>query len=375
MCAKEINQHRREEFLKNLSCLQCWNAWGTWGNTEDRKIFSSISRKIPTSHSFQHAVLRGFILSFLQVVAECKLFCNFLLQTCLSPLPLCFAAWEAAGHSLLSAVRYLEHGAVPGGDGHWQVPHSPSWLQGAGIDVWLPRGGRFSSHRDLAQAKSARPAHELWVTTLSSFPALWAYSQHPEHIPNPLSSFPALWAHSQHSELIPNTLLSLFPFPASRTFVSHPALHSAAWNLKNQGCSGHLAELQWEQPCENRAPETFLLVVLVHSPEIPNSGLLLWFSPRCWSKFSRMIPTPGNVSLPESISLLLLDLFPVDLLGAKSVRFGHPKALQGQWHWSHLSHFSPAYGSDSRPPMAIFELLDYIVNEVIYQLKNLHFTL
>lgn len=30
-----------------------------------------------------------------------------------------------------------------------------------------------------------------------------------------------------------------------------------------------------------------------------------------------------------------------------------------------LNYFSLlAYGSDSRPPMAIFELLDYIVNEV-----------
>lgn len=26
--------------------------------------------------------------------------------------------------------------------------------------------------------------------------------------------------------------------------------------------------------------------------------------------------------------------------------------------------YPPAYGPDSRPPMAIFELLDYIVNEV-----------
>lgn len=32
-----------------------------------------------------------------------------------------------------------------------------------------------------------------------------------------------------------------------------------------------------------------------------------------------------------------------------------------------------AYGSDSRPPMAIFELLDYIVNEVgLHHLITLH---
>lgn len=30
----------------------------------------------------------------------------------------------------------------------------------------------------------------------------------------------------------------------------------------------------------------------------------------------------------------------------------------------HLSLLPIAYGPDSRPPMAIFELLDYIVNEV-----------
>lgn len=32
----------------------------------------------------------------------------------------------------------------------------------------------------------------------------------------------------------------------------------------------------------------------------------------------------------------------------------------------------PAYGPDSRPPMAIFELLDYIVNEVSFPTVQLH---
>lgn len=52
----------------------------------------------------------------------------FLLQCCLYSLFFVFVrvAGKTTGNSLFSAIGYLEYGAVPGGNGHWQIPDSSS---------------------------------------------------------------------------------------------------------------------------------------------------------------------------------------------------------------------------------------------------------
>lgn len=69
----------------------------------------------------------GFHPSFLSRLLRNAIF--FFLVTMLFFLPFFFfvhVAGKTTGNSLFSAIGYLEHGAVPGGNGHWQIPDSSS---------------------------------------------------------------------------------------------------------------------------------------------------------------------------------------------------------------------------------------------------------
>lgn len=73
-----------------------------------------------------HTVYGDFIACFIQAIIECNFKCLcYSTLLCLHFLFL-LVARKAAGNSLLSAVGYMEHGAVSGGNGHWQIPHSSS---------------------------------------------------------------------------------------------------------------------------------------------------------------------------------------------------------------------------------------------------------
>lgn len=76
---------------------------------------------------------------------------------------LCYTARAFTGDPLLCSVGHLEHGPVPGGDGHRPLPHSAAWCQGAGTDFWIPCGGGGSFHPVLPEATAAWATRHLWV--------------------------------------------------------------------------------------------------------------------------------------------------------------------------------------------------------------------
>lgn len=109
----------------------------------------------------------------------------------------------------------------------------------------------------------------------------------------------------------------------------------------------------------------------------PSHHLML----RSWSKFLaspwRVTPhpmrpplNPGPLDGPAAVSVLVHYLWIIPLL---QPYFGRWYALLECYKYKSLALSScfVAYGPDSRPPMAIFELLDYIVNEVYTQHSEL----
>lgn len=91
-----------------------------------RKFRGQISRKIPISHSFEHAVLIswGFILYSIQVIAECNFFLNFLLQTCVCSPPLCFQPERLQGthYSVQSDIWSMGLSLVEMAIGRYPIP-------------------------------------------------------------------------------------------------------------------------------------------------------------------------------------------------------------------------------------------------------------